>query len=59
MTVGRCTFAACYTLYILVALWFEERDLLAQHGAAYADYRARVPKLLPLPVRRPRSRVTA
>jgi protein-S-isoprenylcysteine O-methyltransferase Ste14 len=58
MTVGRAVFAGCYTLYILVALVFEERDLLAQHGAAYADYRARVPKLLPVPVRPKDSRVT-
>ncbi len=48
MTFGRFAFAGCYTLYILVALVFEERDLLAQHGAAYRDYQRRVPKLLPL-----------
>lgn len=48
MTFGRLAFAACYTLYILVALVFEERDLLAQHGASYLDYQSRVPKLLPL-----------
>lgn len=51
MTLGRCVFAASYTLYILIALVFEERDLVALHGHAYRAYQQRVPKLLPL--RRP------
>jgi protein-S-isoprenylcysteine O-methyltransferase Ste14 len=46
MTLGRFAFAACYTAYILVALIFEERDLVALHGAAYREYQRRVPKLL-------------
>lgn len=47
MTVGRLVFAAACTLYILLALVIEERDLLELHGASYRDYRRRVPKLLP------------
>lgn len=47
MTLGRFVFATCYTLYILVALFFEERDLVALHGDSYRDYQRRVPKLLP------------
>jgi protein-S-isoprenylcysteine O-methyltransferase Ste14 len=30
-----------------VAIQLEERDLLDAHGADYANYRARVPMLLP------------
>jgi methanethiol S-methyltransferase len=48
MTVGRFVFAGCYTAYVLIALVFEERDLVAAHGASYRDYQRNVPKLLPL-----------
>jgi methanethiol S-methyltransferase len=47
MSVGRLVFAVSTTLYILVALQFEEADLIASLGATYADYRARVPMLVP------------
>ena len=35
------------TAYILVAIRFEERDLVAALGQKYADYRRRVPMLVP------------
>lgn len=35
------------TLYILIGILFEERKLLAEFGQLYADYRRRVPMLLP------------
>jgi protein-S-isoprenylcysteine O-methyltransferase Ste14 len=47
MTRGHLLFAAVTTAYILVALVIEERTLVALHGAAYEDYRRRVPKLIP------------
>jgi protein-S-isoprenylcysteine O-methyltransferase Ste14 len=56
LTLGRCVFAATYTIYILIALVFEERDLVALHGHAYRAYQHRVPKLLPL--RRPERALT-
>lgn len=49
MTVGRLLFCAVYTIYILLALRVEERDLVTEHGQAYVDYQRRVPMLLPLP----------
>ena len=38
MTLAHLVFALGTTAYILVALQFEERDLLEVEGQAYADY---------------------
>jgi protein-S-isoprenylcysteine O-methyltransferase Ste14 len=46
MTAARLLFAAGTTAYILAAIRWEERDLIAAHPE-YAAYRRRVPMLLP------------
>lgn len=47
MTAGGLLFAAAMTGYILIAIRFEERDLVHYLGPDYEDYRQRVPMLFP------------
>lgn len=47
MTVGHLLFAAGMSVYILIAVRHEERDLVAQLGAAYVAYQRRVPRFVP------------
>jgi protein-S-isoprenylcysteine O-methyltransferase Ste14 len=49
MTGGHLLFAAVTTAYILVALRFEERDLVDDLGETYTRYRRQVPMLFPRP----------
>jgi protein-S-isoprenylcysteine O-methyltransferase Ste14 len=54
MTQGHFLFAAATTLYILIAIQLEERDLIALFGERYRRYRREVAMLVPLPARRER-----
>lgn len=49
MTVGHLFYAAMITGYILFGTAIEERDLVADFGDDYLEYRRRVPGLLPIP----------
>ncbi len=47
MTAAHFVFALMSSAYILVAIQLEERDLIRYHGNDYAEYRRRVPMLIP------------
>jgi len=47
MTLAHLVFALATTAYVVTAIQFEERDLVAEHGPAYEQYRQSVPMLLP------------
>ena len=48
MTMGRLVFSAVGLAYILVGIYFEERDLVDIHGDQYVEYRSRVRMLIPI-----------
>jgi len=47
MTVGHLVFALGTTVYILIAIQIEEKDLVNAHGETYEKYRRKVSMLLP------------
>ena len=58
MSATHLLFAAVTTVYILVAIRLEERDLIDAHPE-YAEYRRNVPMLVPFTKRRRTVRVAS
>ena len=64
MTFAHLLFSIATTAYILLAIQFEERDLVREHGESYEAYRRSTPMLVPFTRRRseetePAERVSA
>jgi methanethiol S-methyltransferase len=57
MSAGHFLLASLLTVYVLVGVRHEERDLVRLFGDEYRSYQAAVPMLVPLPRRGPRSRL--
>ena len=49
MTHDHLFFAEVMTAYLLLGIWFEERDLVNAYGEAYREYQRETPMLLPIP----------
>ncbi len=47
MTVNRLALWLIFSLYLLIGAYFEEKKLLKDFGASYADYRLRTPMFIP------------
>ena len=47
MTLAHLVFSIATSTYILLAIQFEEHDLVREFGETYEDYRRRVPMLVP------------
>ena len=55
MSITRLVFAVATTAYMLIAIQFEEHDLVHEHGASYQHYRRSVPMIVPGMRRRART----
>ncbi len=47
MTTGHLLFSTATTIYILIAIQLEERDLVKYFGEQYREYRRKTPMLIP------------
>lgn len=53
MTVAHLAFAAGLTAYMIIAIYFEERNLAEHYGQRYVEWKKQTPMLIPRRRRRP------
>ena len=51
MSAGHLLFAISFTIYILIGLYFEEKDLYKEFGDDYQKYRQTTPMLIPIKIK--------
>ena len=47
MTASHLFLAAMFTIYVLIGIRYEERDLMKSHPEEYGKYKEEVPALIP------------
>ena len=47
MTFGRLALALAFSVYIVLGVAMEERDLIGRHGARYVEFARRVRTIVP------------
>jgi protein-S-isoprenylcysteine O-methyltransferase Ste14 len=47
MTADRVLFNVLWTSWMILGMYLEERDLVAEFGVAYREYQQAVPRLIP------------
>lgn len=52
MTTAHLLFAVGTLGYMLIGIFFEEKDLVSLHGSEYEDYKSEVSRFVPLPPRK-------
>ena len=52
MTWGHVLFAAGMTVYMLIGIWYEEKDLVDAYGESYKRYQQQTSTLIPRPPRK-------
>lgn len=47
MTLNSLIVYSCFTIYVLIGIFFEERKLIGEFGQQYIEYRSTTPMLIP------------
>ena len=58
MSLGHLIFASAMTVYIVIGVWYEERDLITEFGERYLHYREKVGMFWPKWSRRIKDRIS-
>ena len=47
LTLDRLLFNLVFTIWVVIAILFEERDLVSTYGDSYRAYQRKIPMLIP------------